>query len=268
MSAWRTSQSPSRATGEAPLDPGDVVGRQAGDVRVDAAVELPDVVERGAVGMPARARTGGRRGSAPRGSRAGSAPRRRSRSRGRRTRSIVPMPSGPRSARSPRSQRRASAPVHASPRRGDRRHGAGGRARRDARGRRPRRTRSGRRSVGGGSVCGAVARIPRAARDDAAELADELEGLAVLDEPLERGELGFQPVARRPATALMSSIFGCFARRDGLVVADELLVQLLARRGADELDRDLGPQSLPDSRIIFSARSTMRTGSPMSRTYT
>ena len=73
----------------------------------------------------------------------------------------------------------------------------------------------------------------------------------------------------RSALGWSRRIFGCPVGADRLVVGPELLVQRLAGAGADERDRDVGrsePGSLPERRIMFSARSRIFTGSPMSRT--
>ena len=195
VSAWTTSQSPSSAIGGSAVIQRDVLRRQRGEVRVDAAVQLPDVVERLRRGRSSRpCRTAGRRGCIvswfP--SRQRTAPA-LSRSR-RRTRSIAPMPSGPRSTRSPRSQRRASPPVHDSPASSepgvaqevdehvavavDVAHGEDGPGHRL------------REGVG----FDRDRRAARLGRRASAKLADELERLAVLDELLEPRELGLEPV--------------------------------------------------------------------------
>ena len=57
-------------------------------------------------------------------------------------------------------------------------------------------------------------------------------------------------------------------RRDGLRLRPELLVELLPGRAPTNSMSTSVPGSFPERRIIVSARSTMRTGSPMSRTYT
>ena len=164
-----------------------------------------------------------------------------SRSR-RRTSSIAPMPSGPRSVRSPRSQTRASAPDHrSSPDRRAPHRGGAPRARRDSRGRRPRRRPAPRSLWHGPRPGGAGSLAPRLLHQ-AAELADELERLAVLDEALEERELGLEPVRvhGRPRDQVDLRVL---ARRHRLAVPDELLVELLARRRADELDRDLASRA-------------------------
>ena len=154
--------------------------------------------------------------------------------------------------------RRPSAPQ----RRSGRRRGGATRARLDGRGRHPRRRR----------VSAIATKRSRryAARFGSSttrrSVADELQCLSVRDEPLEHRELGLEPVGvdRRARDQVDLRVR---ARGRRLAGADELLVELLARRRPDELDRDVGvPGSFPESRIIFSARSTMRTGSPMSRT--
>ena len=63
-------------------------------------------------------------------------------------------------------------------------------------------------------------------------------------------------------------IASCDVRRDGLRVADELLVQLLAGLGPTKSISMSRPGSWPERRIIFAARSTILTGSPMSSTKT
>src|SRR5689334_16134749 len=79
-----------------------------------------------------------------------------------------------------------------------------------------------------------VARVLRHRR----EPRDDLEGLAVLDEAAEVDELVFEPerVHDRPADAPDLRVR---RRDDGLAVAPELLVQLLAGTGADEGDADV-----------------------------
>ena len=80
---------------------------------------------------------------------------------------------------------------------------------------------------------------PRLA-DDPAQLSDEPEGVTRLDEALENRELGVEPrrLDRWPRDPLDLRVR---ARRDHLAVADEHLVELLARRRPDHLDRDLAP---------------------------
>ena len=116
---------------------------------------------------------------------------------------------------------------------------AGGatRVRLDGRGRRPRRTRVSPSLRDGGAGPG-----PLRLLDDATQRADELQRLAVGDEPLEQRELGLEPVGiDRRARDQVDLRMRARGRR--LAVADELLVELLARRRPDELDRDVASRA-------------------------
>src|SRR5581483_3288809 len=75
------------------------------------------------------------------------------------------------------------------------------------------------------------------------ELRDQLQRLALLDEPLELGELLFEPggVDRRPGDGEDLRVR---RRGDGLSLAPQLLVQLLPGANADELDRDVAVRLL------------------------
>jgi hypothetical protein len=66
---------------------------------------------------------------------------------------------------------------------------------------------------------------------------------ALLDQALEKRELGLEPV-RVDGGPRDQLDLGVLARRHHLAVPDELLVELLARRRADELDRDLASRLL------------------------
>ena len=95
-----------------------------------------------------------------------------------------------------------------------------------------------------------------------AELRDDLERVALVGKLLELGELPRQPlgVDRRPAQPHDLRMPGV---ADGLVVAPQLLVQLLARPHADDpIERRSARHlvagsrgSLPESRIMLRARS-------------
>ena len=196
-------------------EPRDVLRRQRGEVRVDAAVELPDVVERGC-----------RRGSSRRAEPVG----------GEDQRLVVPE----------QAAHRAAALALEPPHEVDRADAVGAAVDEVAEepetcvGARPRLRRveepgvaeeadehvampvdvahgeDGRRRAQrvAASVCGAAATIAPRLGDDAAKLADELERLAVLDELLEHGELGLEPVGvdRRPRDAGRSSGAGSAPR--------------------------------------------------------
>ena len=114
------------------------------------------------------------------------------------------------------------------------------------------------------SSAGAVA---RRARDGGVQPADELERLPGLDEPRRARRARRRASSRRPAGRVRSRIASCDGGRDRLVLRPELLVQLLAGARADELDLDvLARAPCPRAGSSSPARSTMRTGSPMSST--
>ena len=181
-----------------------------------------------------------RRAGAPRGCRAGSG----------RAPSLSPLQAAGRGrsrrsrpARGRRGRRRARAgvgrPTSAPPTSMSPASRRSAPARLDGRGRRPRRT-AGRGTPTRRSRAGA--RALRLVDHAAAARPTSSSVSPSVDEALEHGELGLEPVRvdRRARDQLDLRVR---ARRRRLAVADEHLVELLARRRADELDRDLASRA-------------------------